>query len=132
MNQAKLLVIDNDEGTTELLELLLSPLAVQLIHARNGVDGIALIRKVNPHVIIFDPTLPGGNGWSTCQTLREISDAPILVVSPLDSPDIVAQVLDAGADDYLVKPLASNILLARINKLLRRTQLSTTGPLALR
>jgi DNA-binding response OmpR family regulator len=64
--------------------------------------------------------MPGMDGWQVCGQLRTFSQIPILVLSALDNPGNVAAALDAGADDYLVKPASSGLLIARINMLTRR------------
>jgi DNA-binding response OmpR family regulator len=64
--------------------------------------------------------MPGMDGWQVCSEVRSFSDVPILILSALDSPGMVASALDAGADDYLVKPVPSGVLLAHLNNLVRR------------
>ncbi len=130
MKQAKILVIDDDEGMTELLELLLLPISSCILVANTGAEGVELARTAAPNLIILDLMLPGMNGWEISRAVRSFSTCPILILSAIDSPDIVARALDAGADDYLVKPVSSNTLIARLNNLLRRPQ-AATGPLPL-
>ncbi len=122
MDQAKILVIDDDEGMTELLKLLLAPASSEVIIALTGPDGIELTKKHNPDVIILDLMMPGMNGWVTCQKIREFTETPILILSAMDVPGVVAQALDVGADDYLVKPVSSGTLIAHLNKLTRRAR----------
>jgi DNA-binding response OmpR family regulator len=121
MAQAKILIIDDDEGMTELLELILTPTSSNIIIANNGKDGIELAKKHLPDILILDLMMPGINGWQVCQEIRSFSDVPILMLSALTSPDMIAKALDAGADDYLSKPVSSNTLIARLNRLLRRS-----------
>ena len=120
MSQAKILVIDDDEGMTELLSLLLAPASSEIIIANSGPEGIDLVKKHDPDVIILDLMMPEMNGWSVCQEIRAFSSVPILILSAMDSPGAVAQALDVGADDYLVKPVSSGTLIAHLNNLLRR------------
>jgi two-component system KDP operon response regulator KdpE len=124
MDQVKILVIDDDEGMTELLSLLLSPVPYEVIIANSGSEGIELIKKYSPDVIILDLMMPEMNGWITCKQIREFSDVPILILSAMDVPGIVAQALDVGADDYLVKPVSSGTLIAHLNKLVWRSKVS--------
>ena len=63
------------------------------------------------------------SGWQVSKAVREFSKVPILILSALDSPGLVAAALDAGADDYLIKPVPSNVLVAHINNLVRRNRL---------
>jgi DNA-binding response OmpR family regulator len=124
MLHVKILVIDDDIGMTELLSLLLAPASSQIITANTGQDGIEIAREQAPDIIILDLMMPEMNGWTVCERIREFSKAPILVLSSMDAPGSVAQALDVGADDYLVKPVSSGTLIAHINKLLRRARLS--------
>ncbi len=66
--------------------------------------------------------MPDMDGWQVCKATREFSSVPILILSALDEPSIVASVLDIGADDFLVKPVPSAVLIAHLNKLVRRTE----------
>jgi len=129
MAQIKILVIDDDEGMTELLGLLLSPASSNIIVANSGIEGIELAKRSKPDIIILDLMLPGMSGWQVCRAIREFSEAPILILSAINSPEAVAYALDVGADDYLVKPVGASTLLARLNKLLRRPKL--TAPLVM-
>lgn len=122
MVQGKILVIDDDEGMTELLSMVLSPESSQVITANTGPKGIEMAKAQSPDLIILDLMMPEMNGWSICQQIRKFSDVPILILSAIDSPGLVAKALDVGADDYLVKPVSSSTLLARLNQLSRRAK----------
>jgi DNA-binding response OmpR family regulator len=119
----KILVIDDDPAMTDLLELLLIPASAEVITANSGPDGIRLAKETNPDVITLDLMMPNINGWKVAEKIREFSKAPILILSALDSPGLVAAALDAGADDYLIKPVPSSVLMAHINQLVRRNNL---------
>lgn len=120
----KILVIDDDLAMTDLLKLLLEPASSHVFAANSGPEGIHLARHENPDIIILDLMMPDMNGWQICKKIREFSKVPILILSALDSPGLVAAALDSGADDYLIKPVPSSVLLAHINKLIRRTRLA--------
>lgn len=124
MPPVKILVIDDDIGMTELLSLLLAPASSEIITANSGQDGIERAKTVAPDIIILDLMMPEMHGWTVCQRIREFSDAPILILSAMDAPGYVAQALDVGADDYLVKPVSSGTLIAHLNKLLRRSKIT--------
>jgi DNA-binding response OmpR family regulator len=124
MSSAKILVIDDDIGMTELLKLLLAPASSEILTANSGQEGITLAKQRDPDIVILDLMLPELNGWEVCQTIRSFSDVPILVLSAMDAPGCVAQALDVGADDYLVKPVSSGTLIAHLNKLLWRSRIS--------
>lgn len=116
----KILAIDDDPAMTELLTLLLKMHGHDVTIANNGEKGIRLIKKVSPDVTILDLMMPGMDGWQVCSQVRSFSNVPILVLSALDNPGIVASALDAGADDYLVKPVPSGVLIAHLLTLARR------------
>jgi DNA-binding response OmpR family regulator len=121
----KVLAIDDDPAMTELLTLLLVTHGFNVLTANTGEDGVKITQKDSPDVIILDLMMPGMDGWQVCKLIRGFSNIPILVFSALDSPGIVASALDAGADDYLVKPVPSGMLISHLNKLTRRTEMNS-------
>jgi two-component system, OmpR family, response regulator ResD len=116
----KILVIDDDAAMTDLLKLLLEPTSSTVLTANDASEGIGLVKELSPDIIIVDLMMPDMNGWEVCRTIRSLTQAPIIVLSALNHPGMVARALNAGADDYLTKPVTSKILLAYINKLVRR------------
>jgi DNA-binding response OmpR family regulator len=119
----KILVIDDDIAMTDLLKLLLRSTGAEIRTANDGKTGITYVSSFSPHIIILDLMMPEMDGWQVCKQIRTFSDTPILILSALDSPGLVAAALDSGADDYLIKPVTSGILVAYINKLVRRAKL---------
>jgi DNA-binding response OmpR family regulator len=119
----KILVIDDDPAMTELLKLLLQSSTASVFTANSGREGIDHTKTVHPDVIILDLMMPEMDGWKICQTIRETSTVPILILSALDNPGLVAKALDAGADDYLIKPVPSGVLVAHLNTLMRRSRI---------
>ncbi len=81
----------------------------------------AAIQQRNPDLILLDLFKTNGNATEICQAVRRSNAAPLLVLSTSDSPEEVAKILDAGADDYLVKPVSNQMLLASISKFTRRS-----------
>jgi two-component system, OmpR family, response regulator ResD len=116
----KILVIDDDAAMTDLLKLLLEPSSSTVYTSNDAGEGIGLVKELSPDIIIVDLMMPDLNGWEVCSQIRVLTQAPIIVLSALDHPGMVARALNAGADDYLIKPVTSNILIAYINKLVRR------------
>jgi two-component system response regulator MtrA len=134
----KVLAIDDDPAMTELLTLLLKTHGFDVLIANSGAEGVARTRKEFPDVIILDLMMPDMDGWQVCTQIRTFSTAPILIFSALDSPGMVASALDAGADDYLTKPVPTGLLIAHLNQLTRRTGMNNglkfkppTAPLSL-
>ena len=118
----KVLVIDDDPDMTELIRLILNPALYEVLTAYSGVDGLAVTREAAPDVIILDMIMPEMEGWEVCKNVRLFSKVPILILSALDNPGKVAQALDAGADDFLIKPVTSGVLIAHLKNLYRRSQ----------
>ena len=115
------LTIDDDTAITELLAMLLRTHGYEVLTANNGEEGIKAIKDMKPHVVVLDLMMPGMDGWQVCKHVRTFSNVPIVILSALDDPAMIASALDAGADDYLVKPVSSSILVAHLNRLIRRT-----------
>ncbi|MBN1303160.1 MAG: response regulator [Anaerolineales bacterium] len=123
-----ILTIDDDIAMTELLTLLLKTYNFEVIAANSGEDGLRLIKEKQPDLIILDLMMPGMDGWRVCKAVREFNSAPILILSALDNPGMVASALDAGADDYLIKPVPSGVLVAHLNRLVHRSGKLTPLP----
>lgn len=117
-----ILVIDDDPAMIELLKLLLEPMAANITASTSGGEGVDLLKTIKPDIVILDLMMPIMDGWQVCQSIREFSSVPILILSALDSPGVVATALNAGADDYLIKPVPSGVLTAHINNLLKRSK----------
>jgi len=117
----KILAIDDDTAMTELLTLLLKSHKYTIETANSGQEGIDLIPKIKPDIILLDLMMPEMDGWETCQKIRSFTNTPIVILSALNNPGMVAKALDAGADDYLIKPVPSSILTAHIENLARRS-----------
>jgi two-component system, OmpR family, KDP operon response regulator KdpE len=119
----KILVIDDDVAMTELLKLLLQPTATKIFTCNSGREGIELCKEISPDIIILDFMMPEIDGATAVKIIRTFSDTPIIILSALDNPGIIVQALDAGADDYLIKPVPSSVLIAHIRTLLRRANI---------
>ena len=117
----KLLVIDDDSAVTDLLSLLLKSNGFEVAATNNSTDGLTMIRDISPDVVILDLMMPEMDGWQICKAVREFSQVPIIILSALNDPSMIASVLDAGANDYLTKPTPSRVLIAHINRLINRT-----------
>jgi len=121
LTRTRVLIIDNDRALTEMLGLLLRSHGYEVLTSNTGRDGIRLVQEQRPAVVIVDLMMPDFDGWEVCRSIRSFSNVPVLVVSAINDPRKIASVLDEGADDFLVKPVASNVLMAHVRKLVRRT-----------
>jgi two-component system KDP operon response regulator KdpE len=117
----KILVIDDDPAMTDLLKLMLEPTTATVITSNSGSAGLLRFKETNPDIVILDLIMPEMDGWHVCEAIREISRVPVMILSVLNNPGLVARALDMGADDFLVKPVKSAVLVAHINSLTRRT-----------
>lgn len=126
-----LLVIDDDNAVTELLSLLLKSHGYEVTAVNSGPEGIAVLREKKIDLVVLDLMMPDMDGWEVCKSVRSFSNVPIIILSALNDPGMIASILDAGADDYLTKPTPSSVLVAHIKQLVRRTGTGTlraTGP----
>jgi two-component system, OmpR family, response regulator MprA len=117
-----ILVIEDEPQIADLLRrgLIYEGYTVEL--AGDGEVGLAAARDRPPDLVLLDLMLPGIDGLTVCRRMRLASDVPILILTAKDAvPDRVAG-LDAGADDYVIKPFSFDELLARVRALLRRRQ----------
>jgi two-component system response regulator MtrA len=120
----RLLVFDQDSLGENFLTRMLAPDGYEVIKVSSNSEGLETSRAWEPDVIVINLMQPPVNGWNLCRKVREFSHAPILVLSAVSDPNSIARWLDAGADDYLTKPFSSEVLVAHLHKLTRRTKLS--------
>ena len=119
---AHILLVESDKTFARCVELELSCEGYTVNVAHDGFTGLAATREASPDLLILDASLPGMSGLDICRRLRATRDlVPIILLSETDEPTSCITGLDAGADDYLVKPFNFGELLARMRALLRRT-----------
>lgn len=116
----RILVVDDDPKITAMLKRSLVFEGYTVAVAAEGQEGLAAYTSFGPHVVVLDIMLPGLDGWELCREIRGRGDVPILMITAKDEVSDRVKGLDAGADDYLVKPFALEELLARVRALLRR------------
>ena len=121
MPEAAILVVDDDAPIRRMLDRTLSAEGYAVETAADGGEALAAVERSTPDLVVLDVGLPGVDGLAVSRRLRAKGlSVPVLLLTARDSvPDRVAG-LDAGADDYLVKPFATEELLARVRALLRR------------
>jgi DNA-binding response OmpR family regulator len=118
----RVLIIDDDRETTDLLRIILEPNYFDVATANSGQEGVGLVRAMHPDVIVVDLLMPEMDGLEVCRAIRQFSNTPIVVLSAYDRPGTAEQVLESGADDYQLKPMTSNLLIASLHRLARRAR----------
>jgi DNA-binding response OmpR family regulator len=129
-----LLFIEDDDGIRLALSLALEDEGYEVLQAANGADGLAMFAEREVDLVLLDLRLPDMSGFEVCRSLRAHSIVPIIIITAqTDTYDMVAG-LEAGADDYVTKPVVPKQLAARIRALMRRVQLqeASTIPRAIR
>lgn len=119
---ARILVIEDEERIRQFLQRGLSFEGYRVDTAPDGQTGLELARENPPDLVLLDLMLPGMDGLEVCRRIRAASDVPILMLTAKETIEDRVTGLDAGADDYLVKPFAFDELMARVRALLRRSQ----------
>ena len=118
----KILIIEDEKNIARFLELELKHEQFETVVAYDGRTGLKLAESEQFDCILLDVMLPQLNGIEVCRRIRKASDVPILLITARDEVMDRVSGLDAGADDYIVKPFAIEELLARIRSILRRVQ----------
>jgi len=119
----KVLIVDDDPDTVELIKRILRLADFDVASARNGLDAVTIVEKIQPDIILLDLMMPDIDGRTTLKNLREVTQSPVIVVSALTGKDQVVDLLNSGSDDYITKPFHREELVARIHAVLRRSKL---------
>ena len=121
MNDTTILVVDDEPQIRRVLRATLSSNGYEVIEAQSGQQAIEMVVTERPELILLDVNMPGMNGLEACNKIRMSFDGPIIMVTVRNTERDKIAALDAGADDYVVKPFAIGELLARIRAALRRS-----------
>lgn len=120
MNAAKILVVDDEPQIRRVLRSTLSSQGYVIMEAKTGEEAVESLRKSKPDLVLLDVNMPGMGGIEACREIRQSSDAPIIILTVRNAERDKVLALDAGADDFVVKPFGIEELLARIRAALRR------------
>jgi two-component system KDP operon response regulator KdpE len=121
MNDTTLLLVDDEPQIRRVLQTTLFEAGYGVILAKNGQEGIDTVVREHPDLVLLDINLPDMSGFDACRLIRLSFAGPILILSVRNSVRDKIDALDAGADDYIVKPFAMAELLARVRAALRRS-----------
>lgn len=119
----KILVVEDDHNISDLIRMYLEKEGFEVYAAFDGGKAVELFRSMNPDMVLLDIMLPVMDGWSVCAKIRETSRTPIIMITAKSEVFDRIQGLEMGADDYIVKPFEMKELIARINAVLRRTEI---------
>ena len=124
----KILVVDDDPSMVRLISQVLSSKGYEVLESNNGQDALRLLYSQKPDLVLLDVVMPVMDGWQTCSRIRDISAAiPIIMLTgQRKTEEDVAQGLDYGADEYLIKPVGNKELVARVQAMLRRAELPSS------
>jgi len=123
---ARILVIEDEPDIELALRMLFRRAGYDYLSAGDGRAGLRMVHEQRPDLVLLDIGLPGMDGWSVLERLRDLADVPVLLLTAHGQETEKVRGLRAGADDYLTKPFANNELLARVEALLRRSQPART------
>src|SRR5262245_44829549 len=124
---ATVLIVDDDRKITDMLRRTLAYEGYAVVTAADGQEALAKAQAHRPDVVVLDWLMPGLDGLEVAKRLRAADSTAILMLTARDTIEDRVEGLDAGADDYLVKPFAPAELLARIRALLRRAEPGRDG-----
>jgi two-component system KDP operon response regulator KdpE len=120
----KILVVDDEPTLVKLISQTLSHRGYEVLTAGDGQEALRLLFANKPDLVLLDVKMPKMDGWQTCSRIRELSDVPVVMLTGKHkSEEDIVRGLDYGADDYLIKPVGSRELVARVKAMLRRAEL---------
>jgi DNA-binding response OmpR family regulator len=119
----RIMIIDDEVDTVDLVKYVLMEAGMDVISASTGDEAIKRITQNSPDVILLDLMMPDIDGWRMYEEIRQVTNVPVIIVSALTDKDYVVRGLKFGADDYIAKPFYPSELVARINRVSRRTSL---------
>ena len=123
----RILVIEDDQSIAEVVGILLRGEGFEVSYCADGLQAMNAFQVVAPDLVLLDLMLPGRDGIEICKTIRQSSGVPIVMLTARSDSTDVVKGLEAGADDYIVKPMKNEELLARIRARLRSIDPASTN-----
>ena len=129
-NMGTILVVEDDVRTLRLERFVLEEEGFTVIEANSGEEALQALAEARPSLVLLDIGLPGMDGFTTCEHIRESSQVPIIIVTAEDRDEDKVRGLGVGADDYVTKPFSTTELAARVKAVIRRSAmvLEPIGP----
>jgi DNA-binding response OmpR family regulator len=125
MSESRVLVVDDDDDIRQLVVTLLQRAGITVRDAPNGREGLREFHAWRPDLVVLDVSMPELDGWNVLDRIRDMSAVPVLMLTARGDELERVRGLQAGADDYVVKPFGKQELVARVQALLRRAAQST-------
>ncbi len=127
MAEKKILVVDDESTFVRLVSKTLTHKGYEVLTAGDGQEALRLMFAHQPDLVLLDVVMPKMDGWQTCSRIREMADVPIVILTGQQKSETdIVRGLDYGADDYLIKPVGSRELVARVRAILRRAELPSS------
>jgi DNA-binding response OmpR family regulator len=123
MANPRILLVDDDEDLRFTVGMVLKNSGYEVFTAASGEAGLEQFTRHTPDLVLLDIMMPRMDGWEVCRQIRQMSNAPVLMMTALGADSNIVKGLETGGDDYLVKPFSNVVLLARVSALLRRAAL---------
>jgi DNA-binding response OmpR family regulator len=121
-NKTHVLVVDDEQYITKLVERTLKDAGYAVTVANDGISALRMLAEKEPDLVLLDIRMPGLDGFQVLKRIREVSDVPVLMLTAVLEKTALATSLDIGADDYIEKPFVPRVLIARIQTKLRRVK----------
>ena len=119
-----ILIVEDDPQILRLLQFILDKEGYEVTVAASGEEALELLQDALPSLILLDNRLPGIDGFTTCQRIRQFSQVPIIMVTVMDDLTDKMYGIEIGADVYITKPFLPTELVARVKAVLRRSGMS--------
>ena len=117
----KILLVEDDQVIRQQVGKLLSEWGFEVVLVEDFMEVLSLFVQSEPHLVLMDIGLPLFNGYHWCQEIRKISKVPIMFLSSRDQAMDIVMAINMGADDFVTKPFDQQVLLAKVQGLLRRS-----------
>ncbi|MDC7289179.1 response regulator transcription factor [Blautia schinkii] len=124
---SRILVIEDEHKIQEILVEFLQEYGFETDSAYNGVEGLAMFQKSSYDLVLLDIMMPKIDGFATLELLRKDSDVPVIIITAMEEEEQQMKGFDLQADDYIVKPFSMNLVIRRIEAVLRRKQRGTNS-----
>ena len=117
----RLFIVEDDRGIAEEIEKIARTWALEVMICEDLSDVVSQFSSFDPHIVLLDIKLPFAGGFHWCSEIRKISSVPIIFISSAADNMNIVMAMNMGADDFIAKPFDANVLMAKMNALLRRS-----------